>query len=152
MKWLKAAVVGALGSLVMFAIMMPLIQAGIAPFNLPPSAAALESMNIPTKPLALVTHFGYGMFWSIVAVAIFQDRLNVAKGIGVAGFLWLIMMLIHSPMIGWGVFGTADTSTLPEVLQLGSTMKYIVSTALLHVVYGLIIGGINPYWISSSER
>lgn len=152
MKWVKAGIVGALGSLVMFAIMMPLIQAGIAPFQLPPSAAALTSMDMPTKPLALILHFAYGIFWSIVAVAVYNDQLNVAKGLGVAGFLWLVMMLVHSPIIGWGIFGTADTSSLPDVLQLGSTMKYIVSTALLHVVYGLIIGGINPYWISSTRR
>lgn len=147
MKWIKSAVVGAVGSLVMFAIMMPLIKSGIAPFNLPPSAAALKSFGLPTKPLALIAHFGYGMFFSVVLVAVFKERTDLLKGLGLAGVLWLGMMLVHSPMIGWGVFGTADTSGLPEVLQLGSTVKYVVSTLLLHVVYGLIIGGLNPLWI-----
>lgn len=41
MKWLKAATVGALGSLVMFLLLMLGIHGtGIAPFNLPPSAAS----------------------------------------------------------------------------------------------------------------
>lgn len=151
MKWIKSAVVGALGSLVMVAIMMPLIKSGVAPFNLPPSAAALKSFGLPTKPLALIAHFGYGMFWSVVLVGLFNESTDVAKGLGLAGLLWLFMMLVHSPMIGWGIFGTADTSGLPEVLRLGSTVKYVVSTFLLHVVFGLIIGGVNPYWISFEE-
>jgi hypothetical protein len=147
MKWIKSAVVGAVGSLVMFAIMKPLIGAGVAPFQVPPSAAALKTFGLPMKPLALVAHFGYGIFWSVVLVALFKESTNVLKGLGLAGVLWLGMMLVHSPMIGWGVFGTADTSGLPEVLQLGSTMKYVVSTFLLHVVYGLVIGILNPLWI-----
>lgn len=146
-KWVKAAVVGALGSLVMFAIMMPLIKSGVAPFNLPPSAAALKALGLPTQPLALLAHFGYGMFWSVVLVALFREQTNLAKGLGLAGFLWLFMMLVHSPMIGWGVFGTADTSGLPEVLQLGSTVKYVVATLVLHLVYGIIIGTVNPWWV-----
>lgn len=136
----------------MFLIMMPLIKTGVAPFNLPPSAAALKSLGLPTQPLALIAHFGYGTFWSIVLVAVFKEQTDVIKGLGLAGLLWLFMMLVHSPMIGWGLFGTADTSNLPEVLQLGSTVKYLVSTFLLHVFYGLIIGGLNPWWIDFESQ
>lgn len=147
MKWIKAALVGAAGSLVMFAIMMPLIGSGMAPFRMAPSAAALVSLGFPAQPLAPIAHFGYGMIWSVVLVAWFGRDTTVSKGLGLAGLLWLVMMLVHSPMIGWGVFGTADTAGLPESLQLGSTGKYVVATFLLHVVYGLVIGGLNPWWI-----
>ena len=152
MKWLKSAVVGAVGSLVMAAIMIPLIQSGIAPFNLPPSAAALKALGIPAQPLGMVVHLGYGVFWSVVLVALFREQTNLTKGLGLAGVLWLFMMLVHSPMIGWGVFGTADMPDQPEILQLGSTPKYIISTFLLHVIYGAIIGTLNPWWIDFEKK
>lgn len=51
MKWIKAGTIGALGSLVMFALIMFGIHgAGIAPFNLPPSAAFLEKLGINVGP------------------------------------------------------------------------------------------------------
>lgn len=150
MNWLKAAGVGALAALVMFILMKVGIQTGNAPFEVPPSAAFLKTLgmlDIPL-PLALIAHFGYGIFWSIVLVAIFREHTDLVRGLGLAFVLWLGMMLIHSPLIGWGVFGMADTSQLPEDLQLGSPVKYIVATLILHAVYGGIIGWLNPRWIT----
>ena len=43
MKWLKAAIVGALGSLIMYIIIILGTSSGFAPFNIPPSAARRES-------------------------------------------------------------------------------------------------------------
>jgi len=60
------------------------------------------------------------------------------------------MMLVYSPLIGWGVFGVAgsgQTLAPSNPLHLGSTVKYIVATLLLHLIYGSIIGGLNPVWI-----
>jgi len=148
MNWLKAAGVGAIAALVMFILMQIGIRTGNAPFNVPPSAAFFEALGMPAMPLALIAHFGYGILWSIILVAIFRDQTNWVRGLGLALVLWLGMMLIHSPIIGWGVFGTADTAGLPKALQLGNTVKYIVATLILHGVYGGIIGWLNPRWIS----
>jgi hypothetical protein len=151
MKWLKAAVVGALGSLVMFAILMMGIHGtGIAPFNLPPSAAFLEQIGLNVGPLPLLAHFGYGATWGVVLLALYGPNTNVRAGLTLAGGLWLFMMLVYSPIIGWGVFGFGGTghtlaSTAP--LYLGSPVKYLVATLVLHAIYGSIIGGLIPAWI-----
>jgi len=147
MQWLKAAIIGALAALVMFLLMFAAIQSGMAPFNVPPSAAFLVKLGLPAMPLALIVHFGYGIVWSIILVAVFKHRTSIGRGIGLAMALWLIMMLIYSPIIGWGLFGAADTSNLPAKLQLGSTVKYIVASLVLHLIYGGIIGWLNPVWI-----
>lgn len=39
MKWIKAAVVGIVGAIVMFIFIFSAVQSGMAPFNIPPSAA-----------------------------------------------------------------------------------------------------------------
>jgi len=149
MPWLKAGLIGALGSLVMFILMMAAIHgAGVAPFNMPPSAAFLERIGMNVGPLPLVAHFGYGVFWSIVFVALFKQKMNAWRGLALAGALWLFMMLVYSPIIGWGVFGFgAVERTADHALYLGAPVKYTVATAVLHVIYGLTIGLLNPLWI-----
>ena len=152
MKWIKSATVGALGSLVMFALIMFGIHgASIAPFNLPPSAAFLEMLGLNVGPLPLLVHFGYGATWSLVLVGLYERNASVGKGLGLATALWLVMMVAYSPLIGWGVFGVGGTGhelapTAP--LYLGSPVKYVVATLVLHLIYGSIIGGLNPAWIS----
>lgn len=156
MKWIKAAVVGALGSLVMFAFMMLGIHGtGIAPFNLPPSAAFLEQLGLNMGPLPLLAHFGYGATWSMVLIALYDADTDVQAGLTLAGALWLFMMLVYSPIIGWGVFGFggAGHSLSPDnPLYLGSPVKYLGATLLLHLIYGAIIGWGNPAWIELGAR
>lgn len=151
MKWIKAAAVGALGSLVMFLLMMLGIHGtGIAPFNLPPSAAFLEQIGLNVGPLPLLVHFGYGATWSMVLVALYGSATNVRRGTLFAAGLWLFMMIVYSPIIGWGIFGFggAGHALSPDnPLYLGSPIKYIVATLVLHLIYGSIIGGVNPAWI-----
>jgi hypothetical protein len=151
MKWFKSAVVGALGSLVMFLLMMFGIHgAGVAPFNIPPSAAFLEMLGLNTGPLPLLVHFGYGATWSLLLVALSGAETNVRHGIYLATGLWLFMMLVYSPIIGWGVFGFGGSGhelAADNPLHLGSPIKYIVATLILHLLYGWIIGGLNPAWI-----
>lgn len=150
MKWFKAALVGALGSLLMFIVMVIGIHVtGFAPINQPPSAAFLQQLGLKIGPLPLITHFVYGMFWSVIFVAVFKDKGNLTKGLGLAGVLWLGLMLALSPIIGWGVFGTGGTVDDPNhAMYIGNTMKYIVMTLVLHIIYGLCIGLLNPLWIN----
>lgn len=152
MKWLKAALVGALGSLIMFLLMFLAIHVtGIAPFNIPPSAAFLEQLGINVGPLPLLVHFGYGATWSLVLVALYGADADLRAGLTVAGALWLFMMVVYSPVIGWGIFGFggAGHSLAPtDPLYLGSPVKYLVATLVLHLIYGSIIGSLTPAWIS----
>ncbi len=151
MKWFKSAVVGALGSLVMFSLMAVGIHGtGIAPFNIPPSAALLQQLGLNVGPLPLIVHFGYGATWSLVLVAWFGADTNVRRGLLLATGLWLFMMLVYSPIIGWGVFGfggSGHSLAADHQLYLGSPIKYLVATIVLHLIYGWIIGGLNPLWI-----
>lgn len=156
MKWIKSAAIGALGSLVMFLLMMFAIHgAGIAPFNLPPSAAFLEQLGLNVGPLPLLVHFGYGATWSMLLVALYGTDTNVRRGVYLAVALWLFMMVVYSPIIGWGVFGfggSGHTLATDHPLHLGAPVKYLVATLVLHLIYGSIIGGLNPVWIQSESR
>ncbi len=147
-NYVKAGVVGLLGSLAMFIIMQITLATGMAPFNVPPSAAFLIKMGIPAKPLALIGHFLYGAFWSIILVAIYKDSVSIGKGIILALILWLIMMLILSPIIGWGIFGFGEASEMAKdaKLYLEAGPKYLIATLILHLIFGLVVGGVNKAW------
>lgn len=151
MDWVKAGAVGVLGSLVIFIVMILGVQVtGVAPFNMPPSAAFLTALGIPAKPLAVIAHFGYGIVWALILFAIFREGVNLANGIGLALVQWLIMMLIYSPIIGWGLFGVGGPGhALPAdaPLHLGSPVKYIGMTLVLHLVYGALNGWLIPRWV-----
>ena len=144
---LKAAGVGLLASLLMFIVMMVGIHVtGIAPFNMPPSAAFLEVLGLNVGPLPLLAHFGYGATWSVALVALYGTSVDLKKGLALAGGLWLVMMVALSPLIGWGVFGLGAAGELAKdaALYLEPGPKYPVMTLLLHALYGLVIGKLNP--------
>jgi hypothetical protein len=155
MKWLKSALVGALGSLVMFVLLMAGIHgAGVAPFNIPPSAAFLEQVGLNTGVLPLLVHFGYGATWSLLLVTLYGAETTIRHGLQLAAGLWIFMMLVYSPLIGWGVFGIGGrghTLAPTDPLYLGSPVKYVGATLVLHLIYGAIIGGLNPAWIQFAQ-
>lgn len=147
--WMKSLISGLAGSLIMFILMMIAINGvGIAPFNMPPSAAFLQSLGITPKPLALIIHFGYGALAALFLHDVFKNKSKVVYGIGLAIAMWLIMMFVVSLIIGWGIFGT-NAGTIDGALALSSTPKYIISTLVLHVIYGLTIGLIQKAWINN---
>ena len=150
MKRLKVAIVGMLGSLIMFLLMMFGIHvSGIAPFNIPPSAAFLTKLGIAVGPLPLLVHFGYGAFWSILLVYLYKEKTDLKRGVGISMAAWLIMMLIYSPIIGWGIFGFGNAHMLDAAhpLYLEAGPKYMIATLVLHLIFGAIIGWLNPKWI-----
>lgn len=153
MRFVKAGLIGMIGSLVMFVIMYIGIHVtGIAPFNMPPSAAFLTKFSVPPKPLALIGHFGYGAFWSIVLVVLFQEQVSIKNGLGLAIGLWLFMMIVLSPIIGWGFFGFGSVYDKGHELYLEPGPKYLILTLVLHLIYGTIIGWGNRKWILEKEQ
>lgn len=156
MKWIKAIVAGLVAGLVMFIVLAIGTNTGMAPINVPPSAAFLAATTgIKSPPLAALLHFAYAALGSVLLVAIFGRRTNLTKGIGLALILWLILMLVYSPIIGWGFFGAGGPNhAMPPAspLYIGSAGRYVLITLVLHAVYGLIIGWIDQAWIKESDQ
>lgn len=151
MRWIKAGTVGALGSLIIFVAMLLGVEVtAYAPFNLPPSAAFLEALGLNYGPLAPIGHFVYGIVWALILLALFDDGVTLGKGLAVAGFQWLLLMLVYAPVIGWGFFGIggpAHALAASEPLHLGSPTRFMGLTLALHAAYGALNGWLIPRWI-----
>jgi len=156
MNWIKAGSAGLVGSVLIFVVMLLGTKVtGMAPFNLPPSAAFLAAIGIPPKPLAILLHFGYGFAWAMILYAVFRGRVTVLNGMGIALIQWFLMMVIYSPITGWGIFGFGGSGhALPpdSPLYLGNPVKYLVLTLVLHLAYGAINGWLIPLWVTAEKQ
>jgi len=142
-EFVKAGVAGLIGGIIMFIPMIYLVNvAGVAPFNMPPSAAFATALGINfAAPVAPVLHFLYAILGGLVYLVVFRDSLTVTNALVLAGVMWLIMMFIYSPVIGWGVFGFGDAQALPasDPMHLGPPVQYIVVTAGFHILYAVVL-------------
>jgi hypothetical protein len=158
MKWIKTIIAGLAASLVMLIVIYVAIISGLAPFNAAPSTAFLYNLGIKSLPLSLVLHFAYGTFWAFVLLNLLEKDVTVGKTLLMALALWLFMMLVYSPIIGYGLFGLGYAYLLnpahplylkPGVISVG---LYIISTLLVHLIYGLILGGLASRWIVKEAK
>lgn len=142
---------GFLASLGMFLLIyLGTAVTGMAPFNIAPSAAFLYNLGIESDGYALLLHFSYGIFWSFVLVYTFEEDVTIGKALILSLILWVFMMLVYSPLIGWGLFGLGYAHNLPlnHPLYLDGSLPYIIITLLVHLVYGFILGSTNSRWMS----
>lgn len=152
-KNIKVALAGFLASLVMFLfIFLGIHVVGLAPFNVPPSAAFLYNLGVESQGYALLLHFCYGILWSYVLVFTFEEDVSIAKALILSVVLWIFMMIVYSPLIGWGIFGLGYAHNLgPEhPLYLSDSFSYISFTLFLHLVYGWVLGFLNSRWKQTS--
>lgn len=137
----RGGIAGLVAALVMFIPMMILTKGlGVAPFEMPPSAALLYSQGMPPMPGGPVLHFLYGIFWAVLFFAYFKHPYTLKQAFGLSLVMWLIMQLIMAPLIGWGLFGSDAGHLDGNALALGPTPKYLMVTIVFHLIYGLVLG------------
>jgi len=140
---------GFLASLVMYLCIFLGITTKVAPFNIPPSSAFLYNLGINGSGYALLLHFCYGILWAYVFAYTFEEDISIGKAQGLSIILWLFMMLVYSPLIGWGIFGLGYAHYLAadHPLYLANSFSYIIITLILHLIYGFTLGYLNSRWL-----
>ncbi len=121
---LKALGIGVLTAVLLSAVMVPAFKLGIAPLPEPPSLALAKLLlgaNTPL-PVGLFFHVAYVTFWSVVYVSVFRDRLIFRNALWLGLALWVVILVVFFPLLGWGFFGLAigpkliPASLAPHVL------------------------------------
>lgn len=133
-SWLRAAGIGILVSIVTAAVMLLLTSAGVSPFPKPPSLAFAETVLGRTLPLpvGLLFHTVYVTFWSVIYVRYFPRR-DIWTALGLAAVLWVVILVVYFPVVGWGLAG------------LSVSPKLIVASFVPHVLFGLLLWGLDKY-------
>jgi hypothetical protein len=128
----RGIVAGFVATVVLSAMMVMKQSMGLMPELNP--IAMISSMAGLTSPIVgWIGHFVIGtVFWG-AGFAILGPYLPGPywlRGIVFAIGAWLLMMILVMPMAGAGLFGVALGMMTP------------VATLLLHIVFGLVLGGV----------
>ncbi|WP_163271064.1 hypothetical protein [Chelativorans alearense] len=133
-SWLRAVGIGVAVSIITAAVMLALASTGVSPFPKPPSLAFAEAILGRTLPLpvGLLFHTVYVTFWSVVYVRYFSRR-DIWTALGLAAVLWIVILAVFFPIVGWGLAG------------LSVSPKLIVASFLPHLLFGLLLWGLYRY-------
>lgn len=125
----RGAIAGLAATVVLSMIMIAKMMMGLMPeLNV---IQMLSGMLGTSAAVAWLVHFAVGIVWGVLFALVYgalPGGNGIVKGI-VFGLLgWLAMMLFVMPMAGAGLFG----------MNLGIMAP--VMTAILHVVFGAVMG------------
>lgn len=126
---LKNIGVGLLVAIAVSLFMVPATIAGLPPFPQPPSLAFAELVlgtSLPL-PVGLIFHLLYVTFWSWVYYTFFAEPNTFGKTLILAVVLWVVVLVVFFPLVGWGFAG----------LNIGSQM--IVASAIPHLLFAIFL-------------
>ena len=130
-EWLKAIGVGIATAILLSAVMVPALKLGISPLPKPLGLAFAETVRggpLPL-PIGLLFHVAYVTFWSVAFVALFHDRLSLRNALLLGLVLWLLVLVVFFPVVGWGFLGLAVSP------------KLIVASLVPHVLFAVFLWG-----------
>ncbi len=128
---LKAVGVGIVTAALLSAVMVPAFRLGISPLPNPLGLAFAETLlGAPLPlPVGLLFHVVYVTAWSVVYVALFRDWLTFRNALLLGLVLWVVVLVVFFPIVGWGLLG------------LGVSPKLIVASLVPHVLFAVFLWG-----------
>ena len=129
---LKALGIGVITAVILSAIMLPAFKFGIAPMPTLPSLAFARMLLGPNVPLpvGLLFHVAYVTFWALAYVIVFRDRLTFLNALWLGLALWVVILVVFFPIVGWGFLG------------LGISPKMIPASLVPHVLFAILLWGL----------
>jgi len=123
----KAFGIGILTAVLLSLVMVPLFKFGISPLPKPLGLAFAQVLlgEVPL-PIGLVFHVLYVTFWSVFYVAVFKQR-TILNALWLALGLWVIVLVLFFPIVGWGLLGLAVSP------------KLIIASLIPHLLFSIIL-------------
>ncbi len=127
--WMKAIAVGIGVSALTAAFMVTTLMVGISPLPKSLGLAFAETVLGRTLPLpvGLLFHTVWVSAFSVLYVFLFRDALTFTRALVLGIELWLFVLVVFFPVVGWGFLG----------LALGP--KMIVGAAIPHFLFALFL-------------
>lgn len=106
------------------------MQTGLSP--LPgPLALAFAQTIFAAEGLPLVTrllfHTAWTTSWTVIFVVVFRNNPSFLKALGLGLTLWLVVLMVFFPIVGWGLLGLAQS----PALIVGSLVPHLLFAVLL---------------------
>ena len=134
----KAVAVGIATAVALSAIMITGLKTGVSPMPKPLAlafASTLVDAELPL-PVGLLFHVAWVALWSVIYVALFWDRLTFLRALGLALALWVLVLVVFFPYVGWGFLGLGVSPMLIVAALVSHVLFAVVLWALAHWVFG----------------
>jgi len=126
----KAIGIGIATAVLLSLILVPAFMAGISPMPKPLGLVFAQLLlGAVPLPVGLLFHVAYVTFWSVIFVVYFEQR-TFMKALWLGLGLWLLVLVLFYPLVGWGFFGLLVSPML------------IIASLLLHVLFALFLWGL----------
>ncbi len=128
----KAIGVGVGTAVLLSAVMVPAFKLGISPLPKPLGLAFAETLlgrSLPL-PVGLLFHVAYVTFWAVFYVAVLRAHRPLVSALLLGLALWLIVIVIFFPVVGWGYLG------------LGVGPQLIVASLVPHLLFAGFLWGL----------
>jgi len=137
----KAGGVGVVTALLLTGVMVTAMKFGLSPMPKPLGLAFAETVlgRALPLPVGLLFHILYVAFWSIAYVSLFRDTLSLTNALVLGGFLWIAVLLIFFPVVGWGFLGITVSP------------KLIVASLVPHVLFAVFLWGLCQVVFKTSQ-
>lgn len=128
----KAVGVGIASAILLSVIAIAGMTSGVSPMPKPLGLAFAQVLlgDVPL-PVGLLFHVVYVTFWTVVYVALFRTSLTFLNALGLGLVLWVVVLVVFFPIVGWGFFG----------LQVGPQL--IVGSLIPHILFAVFIWGLS---------
>ena len=138
----RVIVIGLITAAVTAAVMFIGIKSGVSPLPKPLALAFVQTLFGPGVPIPVgfAFHAAWVTFFTFVYVMLFRESLNFAPAFWLAFLLWVSVLVIFFPLVGWGFFGIAVSPAL------------IVASALPHLLFAVLIWGFSRFLLERREE
>jgi hypothetical protein len=137
----KAIGVGIGVSILTAAFMAAGLKSGVSP--LPKALGLAFAETILRRPLPLPVGLLFHTVWvtafCVLYVGLFRDALTLTRALLLAAALWLSVLVVFFPAVGWSLFG------------LGVGPKLIVGAAIPHLLFAIFLWGLCR-WAFGGEK
>ena len=140
-EWLKAAGVGIGTAILLSAVMVPMMRAGLSPMPKPLGLAFAQTLlgeGLP-MPVGLLFHVAYVAAWSMAFVVLFRDALSFRNALFLGLALWIAVLVIFFPIVGWDLLGL---SIGPQLI-IGSLIPHLLFAVFLWALCRLAFGAVK---------
>ncbi len=83
-------------------------------------------------PVGLLFHTVYVTFWSAIYVR-YYPRRDSWTALGLAAMLWVVILAVFFPIVGWGLAG------------LSVSPRLIPASFVPHLLFGLLLWALHRY-------
>lgn len=139
--WTRTIGVGIAVSVLTAVFVAATMKAGISPLPKPLGLAFAETIlgrPLPL-PIGLVFHAVWVTAFSVIYVGLFRDALTFWHALWLAIGLWILVLVVFFPIVGWGFFGLAVSP------------KLIVGSAVPHLLFAFFLWGLCRWLFKDTQ-